>query len=173
MPAARWQEGGVCGTAQQAIQFMQLPTFALPPDPLLLALVPAAPAVEKEKSLAPIWGGPMASVQSRDALDRRSQQFVVSRHGFLRRVCPVGEERETKIAIWIREIVHFQPLDLLRNLGVAGQESRDDDQGPQIRRHSVTERQPGQRPWPEQLRDLAIHQCDRQIRGRDESEKPE
>ena len=73
-----------------------------------------------------------------------------------RRVCPVGEERETKIAIWICQIVHFQPLDLLRNLGVADQESRDDDQGPKIRWHSITERQPGQHPWPEQLRDLTI-----------------
>ena len=152
----RWHEGGICGTAQQAIQFMELSTFAFPADPLSLALVPAAPAVEKEKSLAPIRGGPMASVQPRDALNRRSQQFVVSRHGFLRRVCPVGKERETKIAIRIRQIVHFQPLDLLRNLGVAGQESRHDDQGPQIRRHSVTERQPGQRPWPEHLHDLTI-----------------
>ena len=106
-------------------------------------------------------------------VDRRSQQFVVSRHGFLGRVCPVGEERETKIAIGIRQVVHFQLLDLLRNLGVAGQESRHDDQRPQIRRHSVTERQPGHRPWPEQFHDFAIHQCDRQIRSRDESEKPE
>ena len=56
---------------------MELPTFALPPDPLSLAFVPAAPTVEKEKSLAPIWGDPMALVELRDALNRRSQQFVV------------------------------------------------------------------------------------------------
>jgi hypothetical protein len=53
--------------------------------------------------------------------------------------------------------VHFQPLDLLRNLIVSYQERWDDDQGPQIRRHAIAERQPGQRPWPEQLRDLAIY----------------
>ena len=117
---------------------MELPTFALPPDPLSLAFVPAAPTVEKEKSLAPIWGGPMALVQLRDALNRRSQQFVVFRHGFLRRVFPVGKERETKIAIRICQIVHFQSLDLLRNLGLPCQESRYDDQGPKICRHSVT-----------------------------------
>jgi hypothetical protein len=152
---------------------MELPTFAFPPDPLSLALVPAAPTVEKEKSLVPIWRGPMALVQPCDALNRRSQQFVVSRHGFLRRVCPVGKERETKIAVWIRQVVDFQPLDLLRNLGLPYQESRYNDQCPQIRRHSIAEREPGQRPWPDQLRDFAIHQCARQIRGRDESEKPE
>ena len=51
---ARWHKGGVCGTAQQAIQFMELSAFAFPADPFALALIPSAPAVEKEKSLAPI-----------------------------------------------------------------------------------------------------------------------
>jgi hypothetical protein len=69
--------------------------------------------------------------------------------------------------------VHFQPLNLLRNLTVSYQERWDDDQGPQIRWHSITEREPRQHPWPEQFRNLTIHYCDRQIQGRDESEKPE
>src|SRR6266850_4521321 len=103
---------------------MQLPTFAFPPDPLLLALVPTALTVEQEKSRATVRGGPVASVQPRDALNRRCKQFVISRHCFQRCVCPVGEERETQIAIWIREVVHFQPLDLLLNLSVACQEGR-------------------------------------------------
>ena len=152
---------------------MKLPAFAFPPDPLPLALVPAAPPVEQEKSLAPIRSGRMAPVQPRDTVNGRGQQLVVSRHGFLRRVCPVGKERETKIAVWIRQVVDFQPLDLLRNLGLPCQESRYNDQCPQIRRHSIAEREPGQRPWPDQLRDFAIHQCARQIRGRDKSEKPD
>src|SRR5512144_2271318 len=171
-PTTCWHETGVGGAAQQAIQFMKLSTFALPADPLSLAVVPTAPAVEKKKSLAPIGGGAMALVQPCDALNRCRQQFVVSRHGFFRRVGPVGKERATKIAIRICKIVHFQPLDLLRNLGVAGQESRYDDQGPKIRWHSVTERQPRKRLWPQQLHDLTIDQRDRQIRSRYESEKP-
>ena len=115
----------------------------------------------------------MALVQPRDARNRCRQQFVVFRHGFLRRVCPVGKERETKIAIWICQIVHFQSLDLLGNLILSYQERWDDDQGPQFRGHSITERQSGQRPWPEQLRDLAIDESGRQIRSRHESEKPQ
>src|SRR3972149_4153593 len=107
---------------------MKLPTFAFPSNPLPLALIPDSSPVEKEKSLATVRGKSVALVQPREALDRRSQQFVVSRHGFLRRVCPVGQERETKIAIWIGQVVHFQTLDLLRNLGVACQERRDHDQ---------------------------------------------
>jgi hypothetical protein len=53
-PASRWYKGGVGGTAQQAVEFMQLATFAFPPDPLLLAVVPAAPAVEQEKARATV-----------------------------------------------------------------------------------------------------------------------
>src|SRR5512143_738960 len=102
---------------------MKLPAFAFPANPLLLAFVPAAPAVEQQKSLAPIRGGPVASVQPRDTINGRGQQLVVSRHSFLRRVCPVGKERETKIAVWIRQVMDFQPLDLLRNLGLPRQES--------------------------------------------------
>jgi hypothetical protein len=78
----RWQKGGVCGTAQQTIQFLQLPPFAFPPDPLPLALVPAAPTVEQEEALATVRGGPVASVQPRDALNRCSKESVVFRHGF-------------------------------------------------------------------------------------------
>ncbi len=52
---------------------MQLPTFAFPADPLLLALVPAAPAVKEEKSFASIGEWPVAPVQLRDAVDGRGQ----------------------------------------------------------------------------------------------------
>ena len=109
---------------------MKLSTFALPADPIALALIPTAPAVEKEKSLASIGGESVTAVKLRDPVDGRGQQFVVSRHAFLRRVCPVGEECETKIALGIRQVVHFQPLNLLGNLRRADQESRDDNQGP-------------------------------------------
>src|ERR1700741_1475204 len=111
---------------------MQLTTFAFPPDPLPFALVPAAATMEKEKSLAPVWRGPVTPVQLRDAFNRRSQQFVVFRYGFLRRIRPVGKQGETKIAFGIRQVMHFQPFDLLANLGLPGQESRDDDEGAQF-----------------------------------------
>ena len=98
----------------------------------------------------------MAAVQLGDTLDGRGQQFIVSRHTFLRRVGPIREERETKIVIRIRQIVYFQPLDLLGNLVRADQQSRDDNQSPQIGWNSITQREPGQHPWSEQLHDLTI-----------------
>jgi hypothetical protein len=67
--------------------------------------------------------------------------------------------------------VHFQTLDLLGNLSGADQESRDDNQGAQVRWHSIAEREPGQHPWAKQLRHLTIDQCNCQIRSRNESEK--
>ena len=83
------------------------------------ARVPDTSAVEKEKSFSPPdLGRPYASVQARDAFGRRRQQpsssGIVSRAHF-----PVGEERERKVAIRIGQIVDFQALDLLRDLGVA------------------------------------------------------
>src|SRR5688572_23649137 len=140
---------------------MKLSTFAFPADPTALAVIPTAPAVEKEKPLASIWGESMAAIQLRDTVGDLGQQFVVSRHIFLRRICPVREQRETKVAIWICQIMHFQTLELLRNLSAADQESRDDNHGPQIRWHPLPEGEPGQHPWPEQRRDLTIDQCDR------------
>src|SRR6476660_33829 len=150
---------------------MKLYKSARPADPLALALIPSAPPVEKEKSLAPIRGVSMAAVQLRDSVDGRGQQFVVSRHVFLRRVRPVGEEREAKIAIWIRQVVHFQTLDLLGNLSGADQKSRDDNQGAQIRWDAIAEREPGQHPWAKQFCHLTIDQRNCQIRSRNESEK--
>ena len=135
---------------------MKLSTFALPADPIALAVIPTAPTVEKEKSLASIGGESVTAVKLRDPVDGCGQQFVVSRHAFLRRVCPVGEECETKITLGIRQVVNFQTLDLLGNLSRADQQSRNDNQSPLIRWHSITEREPRQHPWPEQFRDLAV-----------------
>jgi hypothetical protein len=108
---------------------MKLSTFAFPADPIALALIPTAPAVEKEKSLASIRGESMTAVQLRDTVDGRGQQFVVSGHVFVWRVCPVGDERETKIALGIRQIVHFQSLNLLGNLNLVYQEGWNNNQG--------------------------------------------
>src|SRR5690349_24484681 len=62
-PTTCWHETRIGGAAQQAIQLMKLSTFALPADPLSLAVVPTAPAVAKKKSLAPTGAGAMALVQ--------------------------------------------------------------------------------------------------------------
>ena len=77
-----------------------------------------------------------------------------------------------EIVVEIREVVNLQPFDLLLNIGMACQERRHDDHGPQTRRYPIAEFQLGQRPWLEQGYGDAIHQRDRQVQGRNEREQP-
>jgi hypothetical protein len=51
---------------------MQLPTLAFPSDPLPVTFIPGTPTVEQENPLTPIRGGPVASIQTRDALNDHS-----------------------------------------------------------------------------------------------------
>ena len=78
-----------------------------------------------------------------------------------------------KIAVGIRQVMHLEPLDLLVDLGAAGQQGRHDDDRPQMRRHAIAERESRQRARSEQRRDAAIHESHRQVRGRDDGQKPE
>ena len=45
-------EGGILRTAQQSVQFVELATLALPPNPTLLAFIPDPAAVQQQKSVA-------------------------------------------------------------------------------------------------------------------------
>ena len=152
---------------KQTIQLVELPALALPPHPHLLALVPDPPAVEEEEPLA------VAPVQARDALARRRERLVITRHPLRGRVRPVGEDREADVAVGIRQVVHLEPLDLLIDLRAARQQGRHDDHGPQARRHALAQLESRQRARAEQRRDAAIHERDRQVRRRDEGQEPE
>ncbi len=70
----------------------------------------------------------MAKVQLSNPVDGRGQQLVISRHTFLRRVFPIGKEREAKFSLGISQVVDFELLDLLRNLSGVDQQSRHDNQ---------------------------------------------
>ena len=160
-------------SAEQAVQLVELPALALPPHPRALALAPEAPAVEQEEPLAAVLGRTVASIQTRHALTRRRQRVLVTRHGLGRRVRPIGEQGEAKIAIGVREVVHLEPLDLLGDVGTIGQEGRHDHHGPKVRRHAIAELEAGQRDRREQCRDGAIQERDRQVRSGNEGQEPE
>src|SRR5207244_13432390 len=87
--------------------------LALPPQPRPLGLVPEPPSVEEKESLAAIRRGPVAPVQAGDPLARGPQSFVIARHALPGRIQPVGEDGKAKIAVRIRQVMHFEPLDLL------------------------------------------------------------
>ena len=99
--------------------------------------------MEEEDALAAPWRGAVAPVQPRDAVPRRRQRLVIARQGGRRRIEPVGENREPKIAVRIRQIVHLEPLDLLLDVPDVGQQHRHDDHGSQIGRHAVAQLEPG------------------------------
>ncbi len=70
--AANRQEGGVGGAAQEPVELMQLSAFALPSDPLALALVPDPSAMQQEKT-RPVRCGSVPGIEAIDSLDRRTQ----------------------------------------------------------------------------------------------------
>src|ERR1700678_307407 len=84
-----FQERRARRSAQQVIEFLQLPALALPAHPLPFLLVPLAFAMEEKKTGAASRRGPMALVQSRDGCDRSVKKFVIPGSRFRSRVRPV------------------------------------------------------------------------------------
>ena len=80
----------------------------------------------------------MSLVQPGDAFLRGGQQRVVPIHVLARRIAPIGQQREVKVAPWARQVVDFKPLDLLLDVLKRGQQHRDRDQRAQVRGNSAT-----------------------------------
>ncbi len=148
---------------------MELAPLALPAHPDPLAIVPAPPPVEEEEALVPGVRHGVALVEARDPRPGHGQDVLVAGQGLRGRVRPVGEEGEADVAVRVREVVHLEPLDLLLELGGAGQQGGHDDQGAQGRRHPVAQLEARQGDRRERRRDAAVQQGDRQIRGRKDS----
>ena len=167
------QKGGIGGPSKQSVQLVKLHALTFPTHPNLLPFVPEPAAMEEEESVAAIRGRSIALVQPRDALACRRQKILVARHGFRGRVRPIGEDGEAKVTVRVREVVHFQPLHLLVDLGAGGQQYRDDDHGAQGRRDTIAKLESRQRARFDHGRDEAIHERYRQIRSRDGGQEPE
>ena len=84
------------------------------------------------------------------------QQLLVAGDLLGRGVEPVGQQGEPEVAVAVGEVVDLQAADLRLDLGLAGQQRRHDDQGPQLGRHAVVELEPGQRAGPEHVGDGPI-----------------
>ena len=69
--------------------------------------------MKEEEALPAARGRTIALVQQRNAVDRERQQIVVFRQGFAGCVQPIGEQGKAQVSIRIREVMNFQPLDLL------------------------------------------------------------
>ena len=72
----------------------------------------------EQESLAAVGGGAVTRVQAGHPLLSGGQNIVVARRVFGGSIGPVRKQRESHIAVRIREIVHFQPLDLLLHVAL-------------------------------------------------------
>src|SRR5882672_2505590 len=161
-------DGNKCSarrTAQELVQFMQLPSLALPAHPFAVTLVPYTLAMEEKKAFATPRGRTILFVQPSDSIHRDGDQVVITRQGLARRVQPIREQRETQFSIWICQIVHFQPLDMLCNFLRGSKQGGHDDNRPQVLGDAVVEFHARKPSRPEQGHYRAVDQCDRQVRG--------
>ena len=152
---------------------MQLAALALPAHPRPLALVPEPPPVEEEKAVATARRSAVTPVETRHRLAGRDERVLVSRHALPGRIGPVRQDGETQIAVGIRQVMHFEPFDLLGGLGRIGQQRRDHDHGPQRGRHALAQVEPRQHARRNERRQAAIHEGDGQIGGGDECQTSE
>ena len=152
---------------------MQLSSLALPAHPFAVALVPYTLAMEEKKAFAAAGGRTIFLVQPGDPIHCNGQQIVVTRQGFARCVQPIGEQREAQVSIWICQVMHFQPLDLLCNFLRGGKQRGHDDNRSQVFGDAVAQLHSRQPSRPEQTHHCAVDQCDRQVRGRHCGEQAE
>ena len=158
---------------EQLVELLELAALALPTHPLALAGIPDPVPVEQEESGPRVGSGTMAPVEPADPLDGGLEQPIISRHGFRRRVDPVGEESEVDGALQIGKIVELQAIDLLLDLGVAHQQGRHHHEGSQVGRDALGEPEAWQRSGAEQLRDDAIDERDGEIGCRNQGGESE
>ena len=164
---------------------MQFSSLALPPHPFALALIPDTPAMEEKEPLTDVGRRAVALVQARHAVNRGGQQFVVTSEAFARPVHPVGQQCETQVPIRICQIVDLQPLHLLFDFMLSGEQRGDElgralatgdlDQARAMAHESADglraldgelraeELQPWQDPRSDQIRDYAIDECNCQV----------
>jgi len=112
----------------------------------------------------------VARVEPVDGRRRRREELVVAGDVLGRGVEPVRQQGEPKIALAVPQVVDLQAADLGFDLGLAGEESRHDDERPQPGRHAVVEIEPGQRSRAQRRGDSPVDEVDREVGGRGERE---
>ena len=75
-----------------------------------------------------------------------------------------------KVAFRTREVVDFQPLDLLLDRLARRKHGRHRDERAEVRRNAVAKLQSGQQRRAEAPRHAAIHQRDRRVDGGDRAQ---
>ena len=105
---------GALRATQQLVQLMQLSSSCAPTPSIFLRSHSKHACDERGKSV-PRRQGPDHSVGSVSAMPSTAtrQQIVIIRQAFAGCIQPIGEQRKVQVSIGIREVMNFQPLDLL------------------------------------------------------------
>ncbi len=151
----------------QAVQFLQLPPFALPADEFLLGFAPGALPMEQEKSLAAV-----ALVERFQAFFRGLEQPAVV---FARKRCRIGvvrKQAEEQIRFLVGQVADLQLLHLGAYPLRIRQHHRHDHQGAEfIGNTGIREIHLGEGPGRQESRDQVIDHLDRQLADRNQQEQ--
>ena len=139
-------ERGVRRAAQKAVQLVELTPLPLPPDPLAFTLVPQAPPMQHEEPRPPSGRALVGVVEALDPVDQGGEELVVSGPVFTACVRPVGKQGKVEVSFGVRQVVHLEPLELLFDVGPAGEKRGHDDHGSKLRRHAPGEPELGVQP---------------------------
>ncbi len=144
---------------------MQLAALAFPAHPFAFAGVELAAPMQQQKARA---GGSrtVCAIEPCDRLDGGCQQRGVAGQAFFVRIETVGKQREAEIAAGIGQMVHFQPLDLLQQIGFVAQQGRHRDQRAQFARYASEQLQAGKPGGTDTAGDQAVEQGVGQFGGR-------
>ena len=129
-------ESGVGRGAQQAIQFVELATLALPSDPPRFTFIPDAAPVQKEETRSARRRA-IAQIETRDAVRRSGDERVVAVSVLGHGVGPIGQQREMQIAFRARKVVNLQPFDEVFDAFQRGEQRWHGDERAQIGGHTV------------------------------------
>jgi hypothetical protein len=143
---------------------VELPSFPLPADPLAFQLVPETSAVQQEEACPAAGRSFVAHVETLDPLGQCGDQRLVAGHVFGGCVRPVGQEGEVEMALGVGQIVHFETLELLLEVGEAREQRGHGNQGSKLRRHALCEFELREPSGRKQGRDQAMNEGHRDLR---------
>jgi hypothetical protein len=127
-------ERSVRRTAQQAVEFLQLPAFALPPHPPRLRRIPQPTSMEhveaRVTSRRSFRRVPIPAVELPDCRHGVVVLGAVVRHVFAVGIGPVGEQRKVDFARAARQMPRFELMDLFGDGLVCAKQYRHNDKRP-------------------------------------------
>ena len=154
------------GCGQQSDQVFELAALALPADEALLGFAEHARPVQHDEARRAVGRRRVAGVQRSDVAHCCVEQRRVGGERGGRRVGPVGEQRELRVALRVREVVEFEPVGQRVGIGEVHQHAGDHDHHAVLGRDAVREREARQAARPGRFADQPVDHRDHRLGGR-------